>query len=144
MSYNFCNHNIFISLKIAMIFKVDKIIAPLCIRYRKDTNKQIESFGQLVTAYSTTLEICWTQPARRVRGWSKQADEVSERAEWPGGVSGQSERVSEWVNKWVSSIAPLDRTRDDQNNDNDIFLNKNFQIGLFVETSQLVGHVETK
>jgi len=31
MSYNFCNHNIFISLKIAVIFKVDKVIAPSCI-----------------------------------------------------------------------------------------------------------------
>jgi len=28
MSYNFCNHNIFISLKIAVIFKVDKVIVP--------------------------------------------------------------------------------------------------------------------
>jgi len=26
MPYNFCNQNIFISLKIAMIFKVDKVI----------------------------------------------------------------------------------------------------------------------
>jgi len=30
MLYNFCNHNIFISLKIAVIFKVDKVIAPSC------------------------------------------------------------------------------------------------------------------
>jgi len=28
MPYNFCNHNIPISLKIAVIFKVDKVIAP--------------------------------------------------------------------------------------------------------------------
>jgi len=28
----FCNHNIFISLKIAVIFKVEKVIAPLCIK----------------------------------------------------------------------------------------------------------------
>jgi len=31
MPYNFCNHNIFISLKIAVIFMVDKVIAPPCI-----------------------------------------------------------------------------------------------------------------
>jgi len=31
MPYNFCNHNIFIFLKIAMIFKVDKVIIPSCI-----------------------------------------------------------------------------------------------------------------
>jgi len=31
--YNFCNHNIFISLKIAMIFKVDKAIAPPYTKY---------------------------------------------------------------------------------------------------------------
>jgi len=31
MSYNFCNHNIFTSLKIAVLFKVDKVIAPPCI-----------------------------------------------------------------------------------------------------------------
>jgi len=29
MSYNFYNHNIFISLKIAVIFKMDKVIASL-------------------------------------------------------------------------------------------------------------------
>jgi len=29
--YNFCNHNIFISLKIVVIFKVDEVIAPFCI-----------------------------------------------------------------------------------------------------------------
>jgi len=28
MPYNFCNYNIFTSLKIAVIFKVDKVIAP--------------------------------------------------------------------------------------------------------------------
>jgi len=31
MPYNFCNHNIFISLKIAVIFKVDKVIVLPCI-----------------------------------------------------------------------------------------------------------------
>jgi len=31
MLYNFCNHNIFISLKIAVIFKMDKVIASSCI-----------------------------------------------------------------------------------------------------------------
>jgi len=31
MPYNFCNYNIFISLKIAVIFKVDEVIAPPCI-----------------------------------------------------------------------------------------------------------------
>jgi len=31
MLYNFYNHNIFVSLKIAMIFKVNKVIAPPCI-----------------------------------------------------------------------------------------------------------------
>jgi len=31
MPCNFCNHNIFISLKIAVIFKVDKVIAPLYV-----------------------------------------------------------------------------------------------------------------
>jgi len=35
MPYNFCNHNIFISLKIAVIFKVDKVIAPPCILSEK-------------------------------------------------------------------------------------------------------------
>jgi len=29
MPYNFYNYNIFISLKIAVIFKVDKVIAPV-------------------------------------------------------------------------------------------------------------------
>jgi len=31
MPYNFCNHNIFISLKVVVIFKVNKVIALLCI-----------------------------------------------------------------------------------------------------------------
>jgi len=31
MPYNFCNHNISISLKIAVIFKVDEVIASPCI-----------------------------------------------------------------------------------------------------------------
>jgi len=31
MPYNICNQNIFISLKIAVIFKVNKVIAPSCI-----------------------------------------------------------------------------------------------------------------
>jgi len=35
MPYNFCNHNILISLKIAVIFKVDKVIAPPCIQCPK-------------------------------------------------------------------------------------------------------------
>jgi len=31
MLYNFCNHNLFISLKLAVILKVDKVIAPSCV-----------------------------------------------------------------------------------------------------------------
>jgi len=31
MPYNFCNHNIFISLKITVIFKMNKVIASPCI-----------------------------------------------------------------------------------------------------------------
>jgi len=30
MPYNFCNHDIFIFLKIVIIFKVEKVIAPPC------------------------------------------------------------------------------------------------------------------
>jgi len=33
MPYNFCNHNIFISLKIAVIFKVDKVVSPFSIKF---------------------------------------------------------------------------------------------------------------
>jgi len=46
MPYNFRNYNIFISLKIAVIFKVDKIVVPLYI-YRVFDNSVNNFHGKL-------------------------------------------------------------------------------------------------
>jgi len=55
MPYNFCNHNIFISLKIAVIFKVDKVIAPPCI-YR------------VSHAIGTVISRIWQQNRKNYKG----------------------------------------------------------------------------
>jgi len=58
MPYNFCNHNIFISLKIAAIFKVDKVIAPPCIYtyiYMYVTKMRISCVLSIVRDTSRTL-----------------------------------------------------------------------------------------